>query len=412
MVEVTPEQRTPRPLELDSRASSLSRLLRPLIDTVAGVNASVRAKLFVGFQVGVILLLGMAALSLIVIDRMGEQVAVLNRLEDKTDRARQMEYAITSQSHFRAMALLTRDNANNDKIAKAKKTFADNLDVVASMSGPAQIELVSKLRADNDRFTDSSSRVLVLDQAGQVDAALKLHLAEEHPISHDLETGIRTLESSAVKEMTQARADFDSGRNLLTGVVVVFSAVSVILALLLGYVLSWSFLQPVRKIGTALTSIAAGDFGRHVDVINRDEFGALSHNLNVTSTQLASLYNTLRDLNREQEEELQQFARLTAAASAVEAGIFAPESLDEVAARTDPLGQLARVLQGMTRQVQAREQQLKRQVADLRIEIDYAKQARQVSEITESDFFTEMQQKVRDLKMRRPAGSEEPQPVG
>jgi CRP-like cAMP-binding protein len=98
---------------------------------------------------------------------------------------------------------------------------------------------------------------------------------------------------------------------------------------------------------------------------------------------------------------MQQFARVTAAAAAVEAGIYEPESLDEVAERTDQLGQLARVFQRMVREVVAREQHLKQQVAELRIEIDKAKQARQVAEITESDYFQDLQRKARELRASR-----------
>lgn len=97
---------------------------------------------------------------------------------------------------------------------------------------------------------------------------------------------------------------------------------------------------------------------------------------------------------------MQQFARVTAAAVAIEAGIYDPESLDEVARRTDELGQLARVFQRMTRQVYAREQKLKQQVQEMRIEIDQIKKERQVAAITESDYFKELQQKVKGLRRR------------
>jgi len=53
------------------------------------------------------------------------------------------------------------------------------------------------------------------------------------------------------------------------------------------------------------------------------------------------------------------------------------------------------------REVYAREQHLKQQVAELRIEIDKAKQARQVAEITESDYFQDLQRKARELRAAR-----------
>jgi CRP-like cAMP-binding protein len=103
-------------------------------------------------------------------------------------------------------------------------------------------------------------------------------------------------------------------------------------------------------------------------------------------------------------EYLRQFERVTAAAAAVEAGVYIPESLDEVARRTDALGQLARVFQRMVREVYAREENLKRQVAELRIEIDEVKKAQQVAEITDTDYFQQLQQKANRLR-NRPAGT-------
>jgi DNA repair ATPase RecN len=97
---------------------------------------------------------------------------------------------------------------------------------------------------------------------------------------------------------------------------------------------------------------------------------------------------------------MQQFAKVTAAAAAVEAGVYVPEALDDVALRTDALGQLARVFQRMVREVYAREESLKRQVAELRIEIDEVKKVQQVAEITDSDYFQRLQEKAQAFRRR------------
>ena len=104
---------------------------------------------------------------------------------------------------------------------------------------------------------------------------------------------------------------------------------------------------------------------------------------------------------RDQEiDYLQQVGRVTAAAAAVRAGTFQPESLDEVARRSDELGQLALVFQEMARQVYAREQHLQRQVLQLRIEIDQERRAREVADITESDYFQQLLGKAEELRNR------------
>ena len=92
--------------------------------------------------------------------------------------------------------------------------------------------------------------------------------------------------------------------------------------------------------------------------------------------------------------------RVTDAAAAVEAGEFDPETIAQVAARRDELGRLARVFQQMAREVRAREQRLKQEVQQLRIEIDETRTARQVSEITETDYFQDLQRKADRLRFR------------
>ena len=105
----------------------------------------------------------------------------------------------------------------------------------------------------------------------------------------------------------------------------------------------------------------------------------------------------LRDLEI---EYLRNVDHVTAAAAAVEAGEFDPATIEQVAARSDELGQLARVFQRMAREVYAREQRLKQEVHRLRIEIDERRTARQVAEITETDYFQELQRKVDTLRLR------------
>jgi len=109
------------------------------------------------------------------------------------------------------------------------------------------------------------------------------------------------------------------------------------------------------------------------------------------------LRSRLRDMN-DDFEYLQQFAKLTAAAAAIEAGIYDPESLDDVATRPDALGQLARLFQRMERAVYAREQRLRQEVQELRIEIDEARQTKQVAEITATDYFQRLRSQAQQLR--------------
>ncbi len=97
---------------------------------------------------------------------------------------------------------------------------------------------------------------------------------------------------------------------------------------------------------------------------------------------------------------LQDVTHVTDAAASVEAGQFADEMLAGVAKRPDELGQLARIFQRMAREVAAREQQLKQQIQVLQIEIDQAKKVREVSAITDTEYFQDLQEKAKSLRHR------------
>jgi two-component system cell cycle response regulator len=105
----------------------------------------------------------------------------------------------------------------------------------------------------------------------------------------------------------------------------------------------------------------------------------------------------LRDIEL---EYLEQVNHVIEAAAAVEEGTFECDRLNPVAGRDDALGRLARVFQKMARQVYAREQSLRQQLQELQIEIDDVKKARQVAEITETEYFRDLCAKAQRLRQR------------
>jgi CheY-like chemotaxis protein len=107
-----------------------------------------------------------------------------------------------------------------------------------------------------------------------------------------------------------------------------------------------------------------------------------------------------------EQEYLEQVGHVVAAAAAVEVGTFESGQLDDVARRDDALGQLARVFQQMATEVRARERRLKQEVRKLRIEIDEVRAARQVAEITETEYFRDLQRKVSELRLNPDSQSE------
>jgi HAMP domain-containing protein len=106
----------------------------------------------------------------------------------------------------------------------------------------------------------------------------------------------------------------------------------------------------------------------------------------------------LRVSNQHMRRYLDQVDKITAAAMDVERDCFNPSCLAEVGDRSDELGNLARVFQRMVQEVKQREDHLRQQVSELRIEIDQARREREVQQVTQSDYFQELQSELDSLQ--------------
>jgi CheY-like chemotaxis protein len=108
---------------------------------------------------------------------------------------------------------------------------------------------------------------------------------------------------------------------------------------------------------------------------------------------------------RDQElEYLRAVASMTSAAAALESGSFDPDTLSPVAARTDRLGNMARVFLEMAREMQARHRRLEQRLIDMQVEIDEIRKWNEVSEITESEYFQKLHGMAAAIRQRMVRG--------
>jgi signal transduction histidine kinase len=109
---------------------------------------------------------------------------------------------------------------------------------------------------------------------------------------------------AALSKRTNARANalvvadrrsYARSRDLLIGA----GAGSLLLALVLGLLVSESLLDPLRRLQQRLAAIAAGDFSGRVEVPNRDEIGSLANDVNRMSDELKQYDDTIQAQARE-----------------------------------------------------------------------------------------------------------------
>jgi signal transduction histidine kinase len=307
------------------RATTPARGDNAVVRAVGQVPVTVRTKLLVAFAVIAALLVAVGVLGLRVLGQSNARVVSLGTLQR---RAATYQTLQTQAQQLRQMLGLrtAEDPSLNTYLSgsisgvrgSSNWTLVDKTIAAAlSQLGPATNEarfgftpppgdkrLLDRIRLDYGRFTHAVRRIVASDLAGTTSTRVQPLLTEAINADTDL-TALTDQLATSTRAQTDAliaqnRAAYRSSRNLFIGV----GAASVLLALLLGLVLSWSVVSPIRRTEARLAEIAAGDFSRHVEVSNRDELGALAANLNRMNDELQRLYDELEAVSRHKSEFL------------------------------------------------------------------------------------------------------------
>jgi signal transduction histidine kinase len=306
------------------RWAALVRIDNRLVGWVARAPTKVRTKLLVAFLAIVALLLVVTVLGLRVLGQANGRVEGLRALQLRSAtyqaldaHAADLQQALNVRSA--GASNLTGYTGGKTLPASGELWILADLDVADTLS---QVELgfneitfgfvppradertLRQIRVDYRTVVGAITQIQKLDarRIRRPVAGRYLHTARN--AGDDLKNQADNL-YFRTKAQTQSlaaanRNSYGSSRGLLVAV----SAASVALALLLGFVLSWSLIRPIQRTEARLEEIAAGRFEGHVEVPNRDELGSLAQNVNRMNDELQRLYQELETASRHKSEFL------------------------------------------------------------------------------------------------------------
>jgi signal transduction histidine kinase len=169
---------------------------------------------------------------------------------------------------------------------------------------PEDKRVLTRIRDDRGALADALVTLKRLDANGVTGAKSRLHLNAAVNADNDLALRAGNLASRTTAQtsalIAQNKSAYASSRDLFIAV----GAISVVLALGLGLVLSGSLVGPIQRTEARLAEIAAGDFSGRLDVPNRDELGSLGTNVNRMNDELRRLYGELETASRHKSEFL------------------------------------------------------------------------------------------------------------
>jgi signal transduction histidine kinase len=287
------------------------------VRAVARAPVSVRTKLLVGFAAIAALLVLVGVLGLVAL---GQSNARVQRLGDLQRRAAAYNALESDIAQVKRLVLERAGITPNSgvplgrgaKVAASTYFFLDSTigQALTTFFGHATVlegpepALFSRVFAAYTRLEALNSSVEGRDETGAQGETVGPLVHQEVVLASGLVPAIGALatrtKTQAEALVVQNRRSFVHSRSLFIGV----AAGSVVFALLLGFVLSWSLITPLRRTEARLAEIAAGDFSRPVEVANRDELGVLASNVNRMNDELERLYRELETVSRHKSDFL------------------------------------------------------------------------------------------------------------
>jgi signal transduction histidine kinase len=296
-----------------------------LVRTVGRVPVTVRTKLLVAFAAIAVLLVVVGVLGLRVLGQSNSRVESLGTLQLRASAYQSLQAQAQQMRQLLGHRVAGDPNLNtytgggSSSVLGGRKWWLVDQAIFAALSqlGPALNDsrlgfvpppedrpVLQHIRVELSRFSRALQQITDLDKAGA--AAVKSQRFQTAAINADNQLGALTDQlATRARAQTDAliaqnRGSYTNSRNLFIGV----GTGSIVLALLLGFVFSWSLTVPIQRTESRLAEIAAGDFSKHVNVENRDELGVLATNVNRMNDELGRLYEQLETVSRHKSEFL------------------------------------------------------------------------------------------------------------
>ena len=290
----------------------------PFVRAVGRVPLPLGAKLSTGFAVVAALLVIGYVLGLVALGQSNSRGQRLQKLQAaeayveqvKADSNQLQGFVTTCDTGDVAYGCRPYYRANRDVYAvldgvvsfSATQLIADlRRPVLTGSASPLPGSAVRRVLAEIRSLQRAYVYVALRDSAGQnADRYVRKAQVLAGKVSAELTTAATNTSAEAQKLVAADRSSFAASRNLLLGM----AAGSLVLALALGLLLSWSVVAPLRRTEARLAEIGTGTFSGLLVVPNRDEIGRLASRVNSTSDELQRVYRELESASRHKSDFL------------------------------------------------------------------------------------------------------------
>ena len=264
-------------------------------------NMKVGVRLGAAFSLVILLLIIVSATAVIKINNINSAIeSIVSDRYIKVRLAFDVRDGVNEQiKYLRGMVVdTTRPQFNEKRFGQLDNATRKTNDAIAKIVqlqstavGQKKIKVVQDLA---QKFEESKSQLTDLIRSGNADAAAELALRTITPVQNTFLDTVTKFADSQSSQLVAEGAVANAEGETAIHVTLIFSALAVVAAILLGFFLTRSIVRPLREAVTIAENVAAGDLRTVIHVSSTDETGQLMQALQNMNENLLRIVTEVR----------------------------------------------------------------------------------------------------------------------
>lgn len=262
-------------------------------------SMKIRSKLFISFAALIILLLGLSLFTYDHIKKTGDAYQEMMGDLDLSADFTQIQYRLTGLSNDERAYLITKDGQYPTEIAQKRAIVADLFAAIEAHPSlnDADKSRLAEIKQLYDAYAKASDKALAAMKSGNTADAQAIHFGDERTVRKQVETLVSDMIASFSSELDGDQADRKAEQDNELLLMILICTVSVIVAIVIGLLLSRSITRPLAAADRQMKEIADGhgDLSRELKADAKDEIADLARTFNRMIANLRGILSQAQD---------------------------------------------------------------------------------------------------------------------
>lgn len=251
----------------------------------------IKAKLLLGFMSLVVLIVILSSMSYISMKSMGEQSDVLQAHAGEIESAADVQVGAMDLLMPVNDYLITGDIAEREHFEKILPEVRSKLDLLEKDASEEQRQIIGKARAKLDDLERQGRSVLNRKVDATAEKSAADAMIEYDMTGEEVKGIIEELHESLKSDMAGAMEKADSTENNAIKLLLIMSAVSTLLGVGIGLLLSRAIIRPLLQVVEMAKRVADGDLTGNITINSKDELGDLGQAITRMTKSLVDMIN-------------------------------------------------------------------------------------------------------------------------